>query len=83
MYSFVIRIAKDVNKAVLEDITIPALRLSTDSVEEVFVEADPINLSEIFNNIFLFWKDFHFFFHYFLSISSDFNTFSLSCLSAL
>ena len=56
MYSFVINIAKDVNRAVDLDITTPILRLLNDKVEIVFVEANPVEFSVIIIITFFFLK---------------------------
>ena len=45
MYSFVIKIAKLVNKALLDVITTPQLRINNTNVLDLMVEADPINIS--------------------------------------
>ena len=55
MYSFVIKIAILVNKAVLDDTTIPTLGLKFDNVEVVIADPDPNNISVIINKtLFLF-----------------------------
>ena len=43
MYSFVIKIAILVNRAVLDDIILPAPGIINPNVEELIVEPDPIN----------------------------------------
>ena len=47
MYSFVIKTATDANRAVLDDMIIPALGLRIDKVLELIVEADPNKTSVI------------------------------------
>ena len=55
MYSFVIKIAIDVNRAVELDIITPALGFEIANVLEPIVEADPIKTSVVINNnVFLF-----------------------------
>ena len=61
MLSFVIKIAKEVKRATELDITVPALGRIIDNAELVSVEADPINISVIFNYTFFLFKIFHFF----------------------
>ena len=52
MYSFVIKIAILVNKAVLLKIILPAPALINPNVEEPTAEALPTSISVIINNIF-------------------------------
>ena len=56
MYSFVIKIAIDFNKAVLLVNTKPMLGFSIDDVEVVIAERDPNNTSVIIINIFFLFK---------------------------
>ena len=53
MFSFVIKIAKDVIKAELLVVKIAALGFSFAKVLELFVEADPFKICAIINNNFL------------------------------
>ena len=62
MLSFVIKIAKEVKRATELDITVPALGTIIDNAELVSVEADPINISVIFNYAFFLFRIFHFFY---------------------
>ena len=57
MYSFVIKIAILVNKAVLDEIISPAPGLINSIVDEPTAEALPISISVIINNIFFLFKD--------------------------
>ena len=61
MYSFVIKIAKEVNRAVLLEMIIPTLGLTIDRVEVVIVETDPNKISEIFINTIFLLKPLYFF----------------------
>ena len=61
MYSFRNKIAIDVNKVVLDDITKPILGLMVDKAELVIVEADPIKISVRFSNTLFLFKDLYFF----------------------
>ena len=61
MYSLVINTAIQVNRAVLLEILIPAPGLIKPTVELLTVEADPINLSVIFNKTFFFFRFLFFF----------------------
>ena len=54
MYSLVIKIAIHVNRAVLDEIIIPAPGLINPIVEEPTAEALPTNISVIINNTFFF-----------------------------
>ena len=74
MYSLVIEIAILVNSTVLLEIIIPALGFNTANVLELIVEADPIKIYVIINNIFFLFKLLYFF-QYSLSILSDFKKF--------
>ena len=56
MYSFVIKIAILVNKAVLDQIILPAPGLINPIVELPFADPDPIKFSVIINNIFFSFK---------------------------
>ena len=60
MYSLVIRTAKLVNKAVLDDITIPTDGLITDKEGLVIVEPPAIKVSVLVNNIFFFLMSYFF-----------------------
>ena len=55
MYSFVIKIAIDVNRAVELDFIIAAVGFNIAIVLELVFEADPIKISVINNNIFFFF----------------------------
>ena len=57
MYSFVIKIAIDVNKAVGEVNTVPMLEIISDIFEVPIADPDPINISVIFNNTFFSFND--------------------------
>ena len=52
MYSFVIKIDIEVNKAVLDDKTTPILIFNIAFVLELIVETDPIKFSVITNKFF-------------------------------
>ena len=56
IYSLVIKIAILVNKAVLDNIIIPAPGLINPIVEKLTVEADPTSVSVIINITFFFFK---------------------------
>ena len=56
MYSFVINIDIDVNKALEEVNTIPMLGFISDIVEVPMVDPDAISISVIINNTFFFLK---------------------------
>ena len=71
MYSFVIKTAMFVNKAVLLVSTIPKLGLKNDFVEVVIADPDPNKSSVIINNTFFLIKDLYFFQLYSLSFLSD------------
>ena len=76
MYSFVIKIAIDVNKAVEEVNTLPMLGIISDIVELPIDDPDPINVSVIFNNSFFLFNDLYSFLYHSLSILRDFIIFS-------
>ena len=61
IYSFVITIAILVNKAALDDITIPALGFNIANVVDLTVEADPARISVIPKNTFFLFKLLYFF----------------------
>ena len=61
MYSFVIKIAILVNKAVLLETIIPAPGLINPNVEVLIGDLDPIKLSIIINSIFFLFKISYFF----------------------
>ena len=66
-YPFVIKLAIDINRAVLEDILLPTLKFEFAKLPEFIVEADPIINSVIINKSFCPFKDsyfFLFFLHY-------------------
>ena len=73
--SLVIKIAKDVNKAVQLVITIPMLGFKIDIVEVPVADSDPIKISVIKNNTFFLFKLLYFFLKFSLSILSEFNIF--------
>ena len=60
MYSFVINIAIDVNKAVLDEILIPTPGLIKPNVELPIADPDPIKISVKINNTFFLFHDFYF-----------------------
>ena len=62
MCSFVIKIARDVNKAVELVNTIPMLGFNIDIVEVVIADPDSNKISVIINNTFLLFKQLYFFF---------------------
>ena len=76
MYSFVIKIAKLVNRAVLLDIIIPAPGLIKPIVELPTADPAPTSISVMINNSFFLFKNLYFFLYYSLSILRDFNKFS-------
>ena len=76
MYSFVINLAIDVNRAVLLEIIIPARGLIKLIAELPIADPDPIKISVININTFFLFKLFYFFLKYSLSILSEFNIFS-------
>ena len=76
MYSFVIRIAVDVNKAVELVNTIPMLGLINDIVEVVKADPDPNNISVIINSIFFYSNTYFSFYSFIMSFLRDFNIFS-------
>ena len=61
VYSFVIKIAILVSRALLDDVTIPILGLIIDSVEDVIAEPDRNNISVIIYNTFFLFKLLYFF----------------------
>ena len=61
MYSFVIKIAILVNRAVLDEITMPAPGLINPIVEVPTAEALRTSISEIIKSIFFLFKDLYFF----------------------
>ena len=61
MYSFVIKIAKLVNRSVLDEKTIPAPEIFNPIVELPIVDLDPIKISVIINNIFFLFDLLYFF----------------------
>ena len=63
MYSFVIKIAILVNRAVLHEIIIPAPGLIKPIVEEPTAEVLPTSNSVMINNTFFLFKFLHIFFH--------------------
>ena len=75
MYSFVIKIAIDVKRAVEVVKTIPMLEFIIDNVEVVIADPDLNKISMISNNAFLI-EDSYFFLSYSLSSFSDLNIFS-------
>ena len=81
MYSVVINIAIDVNKAVLDGIILPAPELINPIVELSIADPDPIKISVTINNIFFLFIFLYFFLYYSLSVSTDFKVFSWSCFS--
>ena len=76
MYSLVIKIAILVNKAVLDEIIIPAPGLTNPIVEEPTAIPVPTSISVIINNTFFLFKFLYFFLYYSLSILRLFNIFS-------
>ena len=78
MYSFVIRVAIDINKAVELINTIPMLGLNNDFVETFFLDPDPNKKTYVifFNVTFSLFKLLYFFLIYSLSILGLFNIFS-------
>ena len=61
LYSFVIKLAILLNKAVLDDITMPTDGLNIDKVELVIGEPPPIKISVIINNTLFLFNDLFFF----------------------
>ena len=74
-----IKIARDVNKAVEEVNTMPMLGFINDIVDVETADPDPIKISLINNRIFLLFNDLYLFLYYSISILSDFKMFSRSC----
>ena len=72
IYSFLNKTAILVNKAVLDDITMPADGLINDRVELVFVEPAPPKISVKFKYVFFVFKLFYFFFRNSFSILRDY-----------
>ena len=68
-----IKIAKDVNKAVELVNTIPVLGLTNDIVEVLIADPDPIKISVIFNNTFFLSRLFYSFLYFLLSILRESN----------
>ena len=56
-----IKIARDVNKAVEEVNTIPMLGFNKDIVEVPIADPEPTNISVIINKIFFLFNDLYFF----------------------
>ena len=79
IYSFAIKIARDVSKAVDEVNTIPTLGFINDIVDAEIADPDPIKISVIINKTFFLFKLLYFFLSYSLSILNDFNIFLWSC----
>ena len=63
MYSFVIEIASDANKAVEKVNTIPILGFNSDKVGVEIAGPDPTKISVIFDNIFSSFKILYFFYN--------------------
>ena len=82
-FSLLINKAILVNRSVLLEIIIPAPGLIKPIVEELIVEAKPINISVINISIFFLFKLLFFFFYLSLSILSDFKIFPRSCFLVL
>ena len=61
IYSLVIRIAIPVNRAVLDEITVPAPGLSKPIVDEPTAEADPTSISVKINNTSFYLNSYTFF----------------------
>ena len=61
MFSLVINIAIEVNKAVLDDILLSAAGLNTANVLDDIAEADAFNIPVIINKTFFLFKDLDFF----------------------
>ena len=61
MYSFMIKVAILVNKAVLLEIIIPTPELIKPHVEQPIADPYPIKFSVIVNNLFFLFSDFYFF----------------------
>ena len=71
-----IKIARDVNRAVVDEITIPAPRLIK-AIEEVpTADEVPSRISVIISNIFFLFRELYFFLYYTLSNLGDFKIFS-------
>ena len=76
MYSFVIKIAILVNRAVKEVNTIPMLGLTNDMVDVEIEDPDATKVSVIINNAFFLFKFLYLFLYYSLSVLNDFYIFS-------
>ena len=76
MYSFLFKIAIEVNKAEQLAIGIPIIGLIIEKVLDVIADADPIRIPVISRSFFFLLKLLHFFLYYSLSILSDFNIIS-------
>ena len=76
MYSLMIKVAILVNRAVLDDIIIPAPGLINPNVEVLIADPDPINILVIINNILFLFEDLYFFLYESLSLLRYFNIFS-------
>ena len=83
MFSFVIKIAINVKRAVELVNTIRMLGFNNDIVEIPIADPDPNKFSVIINNTFFFLRIFYFFLKKSLSISRDYSLFSWSCFSVL
>ena len=81
--SFVIEKSIDVIRAVLLEMIMAALELTSACVKLVAVEADLGKISVIINNTFSLSKFLYFLFHYSVLLFSDFKNFSKSCFSFL
>ena len=68
IYSFVIGIARDVNRAVLDEITIPAPGLIKAIEKLPTADEAPTRISVIISNIFFLFKFLYFFSYYSLSL---------------
>ena len=71
-----IKVAILVNRAVLDDIIIPAPGLINPNVEVLIADPDPINILVIINNILFLFEDLYFFLYDSLSLLRYFNIFS-------
>ena len=81
MYSFVMRIARDVIKMVELVIITPILGFSNDIVEVPIADPDPAKISVTIKRIFFLFKLLYLFLSFSLSASRLFNTLSKSCFS--
>ena len=75
MYSFVIKIATDVNKVVEEVNTIPTLGFIKDIAEVDIADPDSNKTSVIISNTFFLFKFLNYFLRYSLSFLRYFNMF--------